>query len=68
MVRLGAAPTEVRALATLSAISIAFSPTSADIELDVREESGSDLAPVEAQGKSRTDHFDRSLRLGGTDG
>lgn len=62
------APTEVRALATLSAISIAFSPTSAGIELGVWEESGSDLAPIKAQGEARTHHFVRCIRLGGTDG
>lgn len=62
------APTEVRALATLSAISIAFSPTLAGIELGAWEESGSDLAPVKAQGEARTHHFVRCVRRGGTDG
>jgi hypothetical protein len=55
----------VSALATLSAISIAFSPTSADIELDAGEQAGSDLAPVEAQGQSRAYDSGGGPRLSG---
>ena len=47
------APTEVKALATFSAMSIAFSPTSADIELDAGKQSRRDVASVEAQRESR---------------
>jgi hypothetical protein len=42
-------------------MSIAFSPTSADLELCTGEESRRDLTPVEAAGKSCTDDIGRSL-------
>src|SRR5450432_704083 len=45
------APTAVSARATLSAMSIAFSPTSTAIELDAGEETSSDLPPVESASK-----------------
>jgi hypothetical protein len=41
-------PTAVSALATLSATSMAFSPTSADIELDAGEQARRDLPAIEA--------------------
>jgi hypothetical protein len=44
-------------------MSIAFSPTSADIELYAGEESGGDLTPIEATGKPCTDDVGRSFRV-----
>ena len=50
---LGLAAILAVALATFSAMSIAFSPTSADIELDAGKQSRRDVASVEAQRESR---------------
>jgi hypothetical protein len=49
------APTAVNARATLSAMSIAFSPTSAAIDVDVREEARGDVASVESTSESCAD-------------
>ena len=62
------APTSIRARATSSAMSIAFSPSSAAIEVDTGEEASGDLAPVEAMGKSRADDGCGRLRVVGPNG
>jgi len=49
-------------------MSIAFSPTSAPIEVDTGEETNGDLEPVEATGKPRTDDQCGRLSIVSADG